>query len=185
MKTQSKSTKIAMAAVNILLIIAGIFLIFNLYSIVVFFCVAMLIFGAMEIGKFIADKQKRNGWDVLSGMVHILFGSLILFGDPHTKILALFSIEIYISIWIMIAGILRICASLHIKKMNLKGWVWTLTGGVLLILCSIFCFIFPLISAISMIRIAGIFTSAAFIVIGLIGLINAFSGGGGNTPKAA
>jgi len=66
------------------------------------------------------------------------------------------------------------------KKEWLKNknfcWIFQLLGGILMIICGIFCIVSPAISAIGLIFTIGIFAGVSFIISGFTILAAALSG---------
>ena len=180
----------------LLVIAAGIFVLFHPLSVVVVFLVAMIVRGLYLICKYVMAKDERNGWDLIGGIFNIAIGLIMFLGDREVQIFGIILYEILVAIWAILNGIVYICGSLGIKKLvgkigerlgekvGGKLWLVTLVLGVLSVACGVLMLIMPALGARVMIYAANIFMGAALILAGLLGFVIALSMGG-NKPRPA
>jgi len=167
-----KALSIIMA---ILMILIGGSLIFIPGLVVWMFAAAVFLHGIQLIVRYISMKENRQGWDIVSGIVSILFGAMMLF-SPRGLVFGVLAMEIFFAIWILFAGISFIGNSFALKKEKAKSWIFQLIGGLLMIICGIFCILSPAVSAIGLIFTIGIFAGISFIISGFTILAGALSG---------
>lgn len=161
--------------VSLLLIVAGLYLLFNMRSIVWIFSAAVAIHGVMLVIRYAYEKDSRNGWDIISGIINILFGGVMLFGGASTRVLGIMTIEMFIAFWALFLGISQIFGSFKLKKIGVKKWGWTLVCGILMIVCGIVFIAMPLAGSIMLVGLAAIYAGIGFIIIGITGLAAALS----------
>jgi len=175
LKRKLDNMKVLSIIVHILMMIIGIFLLFNLKSIVGIFSVAVVLYGLHLILKYFGDGDKRNGWDIISGIINVIFGAVMLFGGTETRVAGLLAIEIFVSFWILFIGFSYIFKSSKLKKEGEKHGL-VLTGGIIMIICGIIGALFPLFSTLLFASAFAILLSAVLIFTGLTGLAAALSG---------
>jgi uncharacterized membrane protein HdeD (DUF308 family) len=163
----------------VLMIGLGIFLFFNLWSVIWLFSAAVVVNGIFLVARYFSMKEERNGWDIISGAIYILFAAAMLFGGTESRVLGVVTIEIFIAIWAIFAGFSNTFTSLEKKKQGDKGWCWSLIGGIITIICGILLLAMPLMGAFVLVSIAGIHAGIAFVAIGLTGLAAVLSKSGG------
>lgn len=162
---------------SVLMVVIGFYLFFNLRYVVVLFSAAVMVQGVSQILTYLGAKGARNGWDILSGIINILFGAILLFGSVGTRVMGVLTMEMFIALWTLFAGFSHIFQSVGPKKEGGKSRFLTLLGGILLIICGIAFISMPLISSVMMVGIAGIYASVSFIISGVTGLAVALSSG--------
>jgi uncharacterized membrane protein HdeD (DUF308 family) len=175
-KELSGGMKVLAAIFAVLTVIIGIFLLIFPGLIVWMFSAAVFIYGIQLIIRYITMKDMRSGWDIISGIINILFGAIMLFGSAETMIMGIITIEIFIAVWVLFAGISHLFGSFELKKLGAKKWGWTLAGGILMIICGIAFLCMPAASAVGLIFTIGIFTGVSFIIGGITELVKALSG---------
>ena len=177
----------------LLMIIMGFVLFFiPARGIVWFFSAAVFVRGIQMIAKYFVDKENRNGWNIIGGIINIIFGSFMLFGGLEDRAIGVITIGIFVAIWAMFEGVSRFIDSFGEKKAGGKGWIWSLISGILIVLFGISLMVWPLMVGALALEVLGYFAAAAFVIMGLSGIAGALSSGGnnsgsddGNTPKAA
>jgi len=167
---KSKVIKVAAIVLNALLIGAGILLLFNLNAIVWIISVAIIVYGIMLIAQYFGNKKERSGWDIISGLVHLMFGALILFGTFELKVLGLFAIEVFLIIWIFVSGLVHIVGGVTMKKAGIKRGIWGVITGSVMLVFGIACVIWPKAFAVTMLAVVGVVAGITLIVAGLAGL---------------
>lgn len=167
---------------SLFMIAAGLYLFFNLRKIVPLFSAVVLVNGIMLIIRYFGMKDKRNGWDILSGIINLLFGSVMLFGGTQTRVMGAVAIEMYIAFWVIFQGFAHVFGSVGPKKEGAKNWFWSLIGGILMIICGFIFISMPLFGTLVLVEIGGIYASVAFFIGGLTGLAAALSGKNSQVP---
>ena len=178
MKELSGGMRVLAIIVCLLMIGAGLFLFVVPASVVWLFAFAVFARGIGLIVNYVASKDARRGWDLLSGAIDILFGAMMLFGTVEMKVAGVVTIEIFVAIWILFTGFTRLFSGFGLKKEGAKGWGWTLVGGILAILAGAVFLIWPLMGAVTLVGFAGIFAGISFVIVGVTGLAGALSFGG-------
>lgn len=145
--------KILFIIFGILLIVCGVFMIFN--PLAAFSTLAYLMgFGILLSG--VADivlwyhlrKFKKATSHLVMGIISVIF-AIVIFSDVYFK-LAFETVLVYIvAAFFLITGIYRIYLSIKIKPFDKNWWVF-LIFGILLIICAIMSFCNPLILALAL-----------------------------------
>jgi len=93
------------------------------------FIAGFLVSGIFEIIFAISNKNtlKGWGWTLASGLIDILF-ALLLLAIPMGTIAALLFL---VGFWVMFQSIWLIGTSIELQRNGIKGWVWSLIGGIL------------------------------------------------------
>ena len=180
MKTKSTEpsggVKILEAISALIMIAIGIYLIITPRFIVWLFSAAVMIYGAQLIAGYFTMKDMRSGWDIIAGIINLLFGGMMLFGAPETRVMGVLTMEMFIAVWALFAGFSHIFGSFGSKKLGVKNWYWVLVRGVLTVIFGIVLFSIPILSAIGLVFTIGVFTGAMFILSGISGLAGTLSG---------
>ena len=177
---QLKDMKAASALIALIMIGTGIFLMFNHLFVVWLFCAAVAASGAGFIVKYLFARENRNGWDLISGILYVLFGVIMLTGNMQSRVLGILALEYCLAIWVIITGAMSIGDSFSMKKSGTKGWGWTLAGSIFAIIAGMLFVIFPIINAIIFTEFIGIFAAIMLIVTGFTMLAAALSGKNAN-----
>ena len=172
----SAGMRILGAVCAIIMILGGFWLLATPRYIVWVFSAAVLIYGVQLIVKYFSMKDKRSGWDIIAGIVNVLFGLFMLFGGPGAIVAGVMTMEFIAAFWAIFAGFSHIFSSFGLKKEGAKKWVWTLAGGILLVICGIAFLIWPVLSAIGLVFTLGVFAGVSFIISGFTSLAIALSG---------
>ena len=164
---------------GILVAISGIYLIcapgLVMRFIATIAAIAMIVEGVGSICKW-NDGRKAGVSDtftLVGGIISLVVGIIVLCGF-FAQLLFDAILVYFIIIWVILVGIMRICASLKlrsaIKDNNFKNpkisWGWILAAGILLILCGVLCLVYPLIMS----NMIGLVVGISVLVAG-VGLI--------------
>jgi len=129
-------------------------------------------------------KDDRSGWDIISGVVYILFGLMMLIGGAETRIAGILVMEIFISVWAIFAGFGHLFQSFALKKAGVKNWIWTLVGSILMIVLGCLFLIMPFMGVVVMVGVAAIYASIVLIIGGFTGLAFILSGSGSKESES-
>ena len=172
----SGGMKILDGIAALLMIVIGIYLIITPRLIVLMFSAAVFIYGIQLIIRYFAMKDGRNGWDIIVGIINLLFGAMMLFGDPETRIMGVLSMEMFIAVWALFTGFSQIFGSFAVKKLGVKNWYWVLVRGILTVICGVVFLSRPIISSMGLVFAIGVYVGAMFVLSGITGLAGALSG---------
>lgn len=140
-----KSASVLWIISSILLVIFGVFFIFNpelAVSTLVFWIGLSIIFsGVMSIKEYQYIKFK---WMLFDGIISILFGVLLLFLHIFTPLTSI--IAIIFGIWVICKGLNKIVQSIKIKKYGINKWYKILLIGILEVVFVLIAFIKPIIA---------------------------------------
>jgi len=152
--------------VGILLIILGFYVIFNplakLVFIAIFIGISLLVDGMTDfIGYFRNKNEDKNGWELASGVINVLFGSLILFSRLFLVLVSI--LPVIIAFWLVFIGISRIIASAYHKKTKTPLGFCMVTTGIL----SLFAGVLMILNPVFPIMLLSIIIGAGLIVSGV------------------
>ena len=178
MKTKELSSGMKILAVisAVLMILIGFSLVFVPGFIIWLFSVAVFIHGIQLVIQYFTMKGARRRWDIISGIINILFGALMLFGGAETVVMGVLTMEIFIAIWVLFAGFSFIFNSFELKREKSKKWWYKLVGGALMVFCGLLIVSAPAAAAIGMVFAIGVFAGVAFIMTGFTELAGLLSG---------
>ena len=159
-----------------LMIIIGISLVLTPRLVVWMFFAAVYINGIQLIIRYFSMKEGRSGWDIIAGIINLIFGSMMLFGDPEARIMGVMTVETFIAVWALFAGFTHIFGSFGLRRLDVKNWYWVLIRGILTVVCGVMFLAIPMISAMGMVFAVGVYAGAMFILSGFTGLAGALSG---------
>ena len=172
----SGGAKILDAIASILMIGIGIYLVATPRFVVLLFSAAVFFYGIQLIVRYFSMKDSRSGWDIIAGIINLLFGAMMLFGTPETRIAGVLTMEIFIAVWALFVGFSQIFGGFGFKKQGVSNWYWTLIRGVITVICGFAFLSMPILSAMGLIFTIGVFAGATFIISGITGLAGALSG---------
>ena len=154
----------------------GIYLVFSPRFVVLLFSAAVFVYGVQLIIKYFSMKEQRSGWDIISGIINLLFGAIMLFGTQEARIMGVLTMEMFFAVWALFVGFSQIFGSFNLKKQDVKNWYWTLVRGIITVICGFVFLSMPVMAAMGMVFTIGVFTGAMFIINGITGLAGALSG---------
>jgi len=129
--------------------------------------IALLLNGAllMVISAVNAKRLRERLWMQAESIVHMLFGILFLFNP----LLAFIALPYFIGTWILLVGILKMMASLALKK-TVRGWAYILAVGALCTLFGLLLLFSPFVRSNDATLLIGIFG----VTMGGLYLVDAF-----------
>lgn len=128
--------------------------------------ISMLLSGLLNVGVSIIlflRNVEQTLWQLAEGILTTILSVLILFDLLITNGIVI----IFFGMWVLFSGVLRIMASLGIKRLKIAGWYWGIISGTLSIVAGIFAFVNPLATGLTMALIIG----CAFILQGANGIV--------------
>lgn len=118
--------------------------------------VAMLISGLSNILAYIIYRKRITyvSWQLAEGLLTAIFATIVL----SNAIITDGMIILFFGMWIQFSGVLRMIASIDIRKEAVAGWHWPLITGAISLLAGIYCFLNPLLAGLALVvMIGGIF----------------------------
>ncbi len=93
---------------------------------------SLFIYGGFNIVFAVRNRKAFHAWlwYLMFGLIETVLGALLLF----QPLLAAGALVLYLGFWFTFTGISRISFAFVMKSMGVKGWGWTLTGGILVLL---------------------------------------------------
>jgi len=114
--------------------------------------IVLLIAGINLIINYFTMRRSDNvyAWDLLLGIITILFSLFILYGQFARLALDSFIIILF-GVWILVSGISRIVSGMKMKKNRVKNssWLSAVILGVLSVLAGIYGFVNPMVFALT------------------------------------
>ncbi|MCL2008978.1 MAG: DUF308 domain-containing protein [Synergistaceae bacterium] len=172
----SDGMKVLNVVTSLLVIAIGVYLVFVPRLIVLLFSAAVFTYGIQLIIMYLSMKDKRSGWDIIAGITNLLFGAIMLFGSPEARIMGVLTMEVFIAVWALCIGFSHICGSFGLKRLGVKNWYWILVRGIFTVICGFVFLSMPIISAMGLVFVIGVYTGAMFILSGITGLMGVLSG---------
>lgn len=116
---------------------------------------SMLISGASGIFAYIKinGKKQLNNLILVEGLLTVILGCLVLSNQLTTDTM----VPVFFGMWVMISGILRVVASLEIKKSGTNVYRWFLAPGMISIFAGIYAFLNPVLAGLLVVMLVGIF----------------------------
>jgi len=157
---------------GLMLVIFGVWLLKspseNLTRLSIIFGILIIIGGLLEVGLAFSNRQKHKKWEwtLTSGILDVLFGAFLV-ANPS---IILWLISIFVSIWLLIRGIIAIRNAFILKKTDNPNYNYSLILGIILIVFAIIFILHPQILGITIV----FWTALAFISLGLFRIILAF-----------
>lgn len=151
-----KAMKILGIAIGVLLILGGVSCIATpAMTYIALAWVAGISMVADAIGNIATWQSKKkermaDGWDLFGAILSLLFG-VALIVSTAAQVLTAVIVAYIVAFWILVKGVVRIIASLRIRRIR-KAWGATLPGrswgkilalGILMTVCGILCLIYP------------------------------------------
>lgn len=148
-----KFTKVLWAIAGIALLLGGAATFFNpIQTFVVTEYIiggAFLLSGVLGIIAYFAGRNVMlgAGWVLADGILSIVFGGMICFGQYSKGFLAV-TIGVLVGIWLIVTGINNLSRSFDMHRLRAKGWGWLTFWGILCIAAGVIVFCKPVVSAI-------------------------------------
>lgn len=126
--------------------------------------VSILLVGISGIFRYAAAHDNRSIWDLLGGICETLFGGLLIFNN-FAQLITSFALA-YIAVFcVLVYGIAKIITAVNLKKINKKlpdknrsaAWLSVMISGIFISLIGIICAFQPMIGAISIGLLIGIY----------------------------
>ena len=138
-----------------------------LQALVLVFGAYALVDGIFAMFAGIASYRYFERWwaVLLEGVVGVVIGLLTFFWPNITALVLLY----FIAAWALITGIFEIVAAIQLRRMITGEWMLIL-GGLLSIVFGVLMFVFPVVGAVSVIWVIGIYA----VVFGISEIIFAF-----------
>lgn len=116
----------------------------------------ILMVGISAVVRYAVGHEECNIWNLLFGICECLFGGFLIFNN-FAQLATSFMVAYIASFCILVYGIVRIVASLILKKINQAlpdemrsaAWLVAMAAGVLITLTGIVCIVQPMVSAIA------------------------------------
>ncbi len=157
---------------GVMLVIFGIWLIKspseNLSKLSILFGILIIAGGLLEVALAFNNMQKHRKWNwaLTSGILDILLGAFLV-ANPA---LILLFITIFVSIWLLIRGVISIRSAFLQKKANNSNYNFNLILGIILILLAVIFVLHPQVLGITIV----FWTALSFISLGVFRIILAF-----------
>lgn len=172
-KTKPRSVNMLISLLKgVMLIIFGIWLlnspIENLTKLSLIFGILIIIGGLLEVGLAFNNRQTNKSWEwtLTSGVLDILLGAFLVANPAFI----LFVITAFVSIWLLIRGIIAVRNALIIKKANNPNYIYGLVFGIILILLAAIFVWHPEVLGITI----AFWTALAFISLGIFRIVFVF-----------
>ena len=81
-------------------------------------------------------------WLLIRGILAVIFGVIMFLPAFGAAVLAVF-VAITIGVWLLFDGVASIVIAIRQRKSGVRGWGWTLAGGVVSLLAGLVAVIFP------------------------------------------
>lgn len=161
---------------GVLLVFFGIWLLQspseNLAKLSVFFGILIIIGGLLEVFFAFNNRQNHKKWEwtLASGILDVLFGAFLVANPSFILLL----ITIFVSIWLLIRGVIAVRTAILLKKSNNPNYNYSLIFGIILIVLALIFAWHPQVLGITIV----FWTALAFISLGVfrIVLVLKFSG---------
>jgi uncharacterized membrane protein HdeD (DUF308 family) len=125
----------------------------------------------MALGAARADQSGIWWVFLLEGIAAIIFG-LLLLTNPAATLLAL---AVFLGFYLLFVGVLEL---VRVFVDRSQPWYWSLIIGVLGIIAGVVVLNHPVLTAIALPTTVVIYLGVVSLVMGVVGLIGGFSGGG-------
>jgi uncharacterized membrane protein HdeD (DUF308 family) len=103
---------------------------------VLWFGVLVIAGGVLTlVGAFKAEGWKAKLWEILIGVVYVLAGAVMLMNPAGSAVW----FTMFIAAFLLVSGLFRIIVGFQIRE-EVKGWGWTVFGGIASIALAIMVF---------------------------------------------
>lgn len=111
----------------------------------------ILISGILQVVLSAANRHfvTGRGWMLAGGIIEIVIGLILIFNTA----LSAASLPIFLGFWLMFRGFSAIGLGGDMNAMEIPGSGWTMTSGILLLLCSLWILFQPLVIGTSLVII--------------------------------
>ncbi len=135
------------AVVGIAMLIGGVLTIIypsqSYLGLSVLFGWLMLVAGILEIVVASANRHyiTGRGWMIAGGAIEVILGIILIFNVA----LSAATMPIFLGFWLLLRSFATIGLGSDMRGIGIRGAVWTIAGGVLLMLCSFWILMQPII----------------------------------------
>ena len=150
---------------NVLFLIFGFILYMNprtsLEALGVFLGIYLVIFGIFSIVEYLSKEVKPlYGLNLIWGIIAIIIGLFAIINPLKLSTILTLALGIYL----IVLAISKTIEAFKLKKLKYDGWLLMLVIAIILLVFSIFIIINPIISAMEITEVAGIFIILASIL---------------------
>jgi uncharacterized membrane protein HdeD (DUF308 family) len=110
---------------------------------------------------------KGWGWILVSGLIDLALGTYLLLYPAVTMV----TLPYFVGFWLVIRSFYLMGTAFDLQALGVKGWVWFLFGGILVMVLGGVILYYPAAGVVSIIAFSG----SAFIVGGLMNIYLAFA----------
>jgi len=154
---------------GLMLVVFGIWLLQSpsesLTKLSVIFGILIIIGGLLEV--FLAFNNRQNHkkweWTLTSGILDILLGAFLVANPAFILLL----ITIFVSIWLLIRGVIAIRTAIVLKKSNNPNYNYSLIFGIILVVLALIFVWHPQVLGITIV----FWTALAFISLGIFRIV--------------
>ena len=109
----------------------------------------ILLSGIFQVILSTANKHyiTGRGWMLAGGIIEIVLGAILVWNVA----LSAATLPIFLGFWLMFRGFSAIGLGGDMSSMNVPGSAWTIISGILLLLCSLWVLIQPLVFGTTMV----------------------------------
>ena len=123
-------------------------------------------FARIYIANVNGNNLEEGGWTLTAGVFEVIIGiSLLIFSFG-----SMITLPIILGFWVMLRAVFMIGTAIDLKGLNVYGWGWILSGGIIDIVLA-FLVLYSPSTGIVTVRII---SSLAFIVGGIFNFVLAF-----------
>jgi uncharacterized membrane protein HdeD (DUF308 family) len=157
---------------GVMLIVFGIWILRSpsesIVKLSIVFGILIMISGLLEVWVAFKNKQNKLSWEwtLTSGILDVVLGAFLV-ANPEIILLL---ITFFVSIWLLIRGILLIRLAVIVKKEVGKGYIFNMVFGIILIVIALIFIWHPEILGITI----AFWTALAFIFLGIFRIVLAF-----------
>ena len=144
---------------GVLMIIGGVCCMFTPFSTFlsagVMIAIMLFVFGIFGIVDFFQRKNGRSALELISSILAIIVGVIAIVRPGG--ILVMDDMVLYmVSAWLIVKGFINIIVSIR-EKDEVKGWGWGVAAGVLSIIAGVLSFIHPMVTALTVGVLMGLY----------------------------
>lgn len=154
MATEFRQKNIWLLIISILLIIGGIYVLFNpvtaLVASALTIGVVLIVIGT---GYLITFRQSNSYIMLTMGILDILIGVLFLTNIGVSAV----SMPIIFGLWILFNGISQLVMGIEIKDTQGPAWKWLVGSGIFGIVFSVLIFAYPVIGTVTLTLLLGLY----------------------------